>query len=165
MPDSPYPGSPSGQIEDAEQVIAQGPPAPPEPELDTGPVPDTGVNTPSELGSGLPGGVPVSEPPIGGDITAEDLGITKGELQALLDQYKDEGGKIDPVKARYAVKYFELWGVPPPPGYIEDIIASGMNIYEFEDYERSKPSFRRTETYQNEYADAAAAVARLLGLR
>lgn len=176
-------------IEELEQILEQGPPQPPvrqppeepetkqipvpSPEVEvpsvdvppmgpSGPAPELGTTTPSEVGS-----LPQTEggSPFGGDLTAEDLAISQEDLAKVLSQYADETGKVDPVVARYAVRYFELWGVAPPPGYIEKIIKSGMNIYEFEDFERSKPAFRRTETYQNEYAQAAEAVARLLGLR
>jgi hypothetical protein len=161
MPENKQPPSVSqeeaAQIAAAEQALSQGPPQPPK--VNQSPTPPPQINTPSEVGG-------ITTPTdVGGDISAEDLAISEDELTEVLRQYQDESGKVDPVLARYAVKYFELWGVPPPPGYIENIISQGMNIYEFEDFERSKPSFRRTETYQDEFAQAAAAVARLLGLR
>lgn len=46
--------------------------------------------------------------------------------------------------------YLGLWGTPPPPGYIERMASSGMNVFEFEAHERSKPSFKFSPRYQEE---------------
>lgn len=59
--------------------------------------------------------------------------------------------------------YMRLWGEVAPKAVIDQAFHSGMNVYQFEDQQRNDPSFRKTETYQNEYADKALGLARELG--
>lgn len=65
---------------------------------------------------------------------------------------------------QYNQVYFDLWGVEPPQGYVEKAMKD-MNVYEFEDFERAKPSFRKTETYRNETGSFAESLSGLLGYR
>jgi len=41
--------------------------------------------------------------------------------------------------------YLQAWGTPPPAGYIEKLVHSGMNLYEVQEYERHKPAFLKSE--------------------
>jgi hypothetical protein len=59
--------------------------------------------------------------------------------------------------------YMNNWGEPPPPGYIEKIMASGMNTYEFNSHERAKPAFRNSPKYQMERLSVEAQIASTLG--
>lgn len=62
-------------------------------------------------------------------------------------------------------KYFSIWGVFPPEGYVRAMIKKGMNVFEMEDFERRKPAFKKTETYENEGAAFAQLLSRLMGTR
>jgi hypothetical protein len=159
-------------VEHAQQVIAAGPPkpgAPPPPQPGES-VSSTGIELGTTTMSEVTGGWWSVYHPQNDSIydlqTIDDLKLSPEEWKIIKAYMAQNGQKqIDPVEARFAVRYFELWGVQAPPGYIKKIIKSGMNIYEFEDYERSKPAFRRTEIYQNDYAEAARIVAQALGFR
>lgn len=59
--------------------------------------------------------------------------------------------------------YLGLWGTPPPPGYIEKVAASGLNLSEFEYTERQKPAFANSPVYQEERMNAEYSLARALG--
>jgi hypothetical protein len=61
--------------------------------------------------------------------------------------------------------YFQLWGEYPPSGYVKVLVSKGMNIFEMEDRERRKPSFKKTDTYQNEYMAYAKMVSQIMGSR
>ena len=65
--------------------------------------------------------------------------------------------------ASFEQVYFKLWGVLPPPDYAKKFVHQGMNIFEFEEFERHKPAFRKTETYRGE-ADRFAQYLRQLGV-
>lgn len=54
----------------------------------------------------------------------------------------------DRYKQQLLATYLKNWGTAPPPGYIEGIARSGMNFYEFDAHERSKPSFSSSPRYQ-----------------
>jgi len=59
-------------------------------------------------------------------------------------------------------QYFRIWGQKPPGGYIENQVKKGWNIYEMEEFERSKSAFRRTRTYRDESQRLAAILRREL---
>jgi hypothetical protein len=61
--------------------------------------------------------------------------------------------------------YFQMWGTPPPPQYLESKIKDGQNLYELFDAERAKPAFRHTKFYRDQYSGMAAQVASALGMR
>lgn len=61
--------------------------------------------------------------------------------------------------------YMQLWGETPPQAVIDNAIARGLNVYQFEDEQRADPSFAKTEVYQDEYAAKALAMARMMGFR
>ena len=69
-----------------------------------------------------------------------------------------------PLIAAAKSKYFALWGQPAPADYIERLIHSGLNIFEFELNERAKPAFRRTKTYRDEADSRWVAQLRSLGV-
>ena len=59
--------------------------------------------------------------------------------------------------------YVSLWGTPPPPGYLERFVRSGMNLWEFEAHERAKPAFRRSPRFVEEQAQLLMSLAREFG--
>ena len=59
--------------------------------------------------------------------------------------------------------YIGLWGLPAPPGYIEKIGASHMNMFEFEAHERAKPAFKMSPKYAEDYLSTGLQVAKQLG--
>ncbi len=61
--------------------------------------------------------------------------------------------------------YFQIWGVEPPPGYIENLVRSGLNQFEIISNELAKPGARRTSFYRDQYAALANAAAQLMGFR
>jgi len=69
----------------------------------------------------------------------------------------------DKVKAqKYAMfqgVYNSLWGEPATEDYLKKVVNAGLNRWEFEEGERQKPAFRRTETYR----DQGSSLAELLG--
>lgn len=60
--------------------------------------------------------------------------------------------------------YYQLWGVFPPPGYIGKLVDAGMNLFEIQDYERSKPAFNRTASYQQTRQDYSARLLQIMGV-
>lgn len=60
--------------------------------------------------------------------------------------------------------YFQMWGTPPPPNYLEGQISKGLNFYEMFDEERKKPAFRHTKFYRDQYGQQASTVASVLGM-
>ncbi len=61
--------------------------------------------------------------------------------------------------------YFRLWGEYPPKGYIESLVKKGMNVYEIEAFERKKPAFKRSKTFENEWAAYAQMFSAMMGRR
>jgi len=103
--------------------------------------------------------------------TLMDLGYTKKEAKKMLattipggdgQTYADKQDAY--MKNQYAKTYFSLWGETPPKKVLEDALDRGLNVFEFEDEQRQKPAFRKTETYKNEYLDQALALAQALGV-
>jgi hypothetical protein len=101
-------------------------------------------------GAGLPTGAAAGETPEGFEVTEPE-----GEEDDLRAQ----------MISSFVTAYFELWGVTPPPGYVERFIDDGYNIYEFVAYERGKADFRHAQTYRGKYAGFAQQLARLFGTR
>jgi len=59
--------------------------------------------------------------------------------------------------------YMKTWGVPPPPGYVEKIGHSGMNVMEFDAHERAKPAWEHSPQYQTERLSLESQIAHLMG--
>lgn len=86
-------------------------------------------------------------------------------------QPPNPGGDKAPSKPPGHEKYVEglesvykaLWGISPPPGYIDRIAASHMNIFEFEAHERAKPAFHLSPRYQEDQAGVMADLRSPLG--
>jgi len=61
--------------------------------------------------------------------------------------------------------YFSLWGRDAPPQYIEKRITDdGMNLWELEKFERSKPAFMDTKVAKDEIFAAAGQLTNFLGM-
>lgn len=75
------------------------------------------------------------------------------------------GAPVDPVVSAGTQIYFRLWGTNAPEGYIERLVKAGLNVYEIEEHERRKPSFRRTKTYRDEATSYGRRLASILGTR
>lgn len=67
-------------------------------------------------------------------------------------------------KQALADTYMRLWGEAIPASTLNMAVSQGMNIYEFEDWIRRQPAFKKTEVYQDEYADKLMQTARALGV-
>lgn len=59
--------------------------------------------------------------------------------------------------------YLRTWGVPAPAGYVDRAAKAGMNIYEFEAHERSKPAFMNSEAGQTERLNLENQIAQWMG--
>jgi len=59
--------------------------------------------------------------------------------------------------------YMENWGTAPPPGYVDRIAASGMNVYEFNAHERAKPAFQSSPVFHMERLSLEADLANTFG--
>jgi hypothetical protein len=61
---------------------------------------------------------------------------------------------VDPVEAAKASAfqsvYQSLWGEPATQEYLKAAVHAGLNVWEFQERERHKPAFRKTQTYRNE---------------
>jgi len=61
---------------------------------------------------------------------------------------------MDPVEAAkmsdFGSIYKELWGEPATEEYLRAAVKKGWNIWEFEDHERHKPAFLKTDTARTE---------------
>ena len=61
---------------------------------------------------------------------------------------------VDPVVAQkeslFRSIYISLWGEPPTEAYLKAAATGGLNAFEFEEHERHKPAFQKTETYAKE---------------
>ena len=73
------------------------------------------------------------------------------------------GGTTDPHISQLSSAYYTLWGLMPPPGYVEK--NASLNVYEFIEQERQKPAFMQSKTAEQEFAGFASQLARLLGTR
>jgi hypothetical protein len=60
--------------------------------------------------------------------------------------------------------YFSLWGRDAPPRYVENQINNGMNLWEMEKFERSKPAFMQTKVARDEMYSAAESLTKFLGM-
>jgi hypothetical protein len=90
-------------------------------------------------------------------LAAEEAGAEKAKAKSFQEQAEDT------YKQTLLSKYMELWGTAPPPGYIQRIASSGMNFYEFESHERSKPSFQTAPRFQMERISLEAQLADAFG--
>lgn len=61
--------------------------------------------------------------------------------------------------------YEQLWGMPPPPGYVASAIRQGENLVEFISRERHKPEYSDTHQYADRGSDLASLLASTLGIR
>ena len=72
---------------------------------------------------------------------------------------------VDPVIARkmadFQAIYIQLWGEPATEAYLKSLANKGLNRWEFEELERNKPAFRRTETYRDQGSSLAELLAQL----
>jgi hypothetical protein len=63
------------------------------------------------------------------------------------------------VKARklseFGSVYSSLWGEPATEEYLKAAVGNGLNRWEFEARERSKPAFRKTKTYRDQASSIA----------
>ena len=59
--------------------------------------------------------------------------------------------------------YLQAWGTPPPAGYIEKLVHSGMNLYEVQEYERHKPAFLKSEAAKKKADYIASILNSILG--
>lgn len=98
--------------------------------------------------------------------------FASGEAAQILGQIlggggegKGERGPTDPTVAAGKRAYFQIWGVKPPRGYIEQLVRQGLNVYEIIEHELSKPQARRTNYYRDRYAEFAEVAARIMGMR
>ncbi|HSE44948.1 MAG TPA: hypothetical protein VLA89_06430 [Gemmatimonadales bacterium] len=67
-------------------------------------------------------------------------------------------------KMALAQTYMRLWGKAIPASTLQMAVSNGMNVYEFEDWIRRQPAFRKTEVFQDEWADKIMTTARALGV-
>src|SRR5574339_665537 len=79
----------------------------------------------------------------------------------FIEQSNDTGGsgggsggfvqqEFDPWDTGISNAYYQIWGVEIPESEKNYAKKSGMNVYEFIDYQRQKTSFKKTEVYHNE---------------
>lgn len=100
----------------------------------------------------------------------KDLGLDPNQIHDILSGGSGgssggtSGSSFNPMQAALEDTYFRLWGKRAPPGVIDGALSAGLNIFQFEDQIRQDPAFRKTETYQNEYADNVLQLAQLLGV-
>lgn len=123
---------------------------------------------------------PATQEP-GGSTGTNDKGLTMKEIMQatglshgqLAKAIKDAGASSkmtehEKLQAQYRASlfstYFQLWGKNAPKSLIDQAEKEGLNVYQFEDQIRQDPAFKRTETYQNEYADNALNLAHMLGI-
>lgn len=59
--------------------------------------------------------------------------------------------------------YMRTWGVPAPPGYTERAAKAGMNVYEFQAHERSKPAFFSSAAGQTERLNLESQISQWMG--
>lgn len=59
--------------------------------------------------------------------------------------------------------YLSIWGMKPPPGYIERIARSGMNTFELQSHEASKPGYRLSPHYLEQQVQTRHFLAQQLG--
>jgi len=135
-----------------------------------------GPPPPQPDGDGGGGGGGGGEGPPGGDIILGDGGGGGGDSSGSSSGGSSSSGggtvtrSVSPQEVReqkmiasFEQVYFKLWGVLPSPDYAKKFVKQGMNIFEFEEFERHKPAFRKTETYRGE-ADRFAQYLRQLGV-
>ena len=65
--------------------------------------------------------------------------------------------------AYYSQIYLSIWGHLPTEAYVESAYKQGLSLEEFEMQERSKPAFKRTQTYRDELYSLQNTLAQALG--
>ena len=61
--------------------------------------------------------------------------------------------------------YFTAWGQVPPAGYIEGLVEQGMNLFEIQEHERTKPAYKNSPRGQAELSELVSqGVSRSLGV-
>lgn len=97
-------------------------------------------------------------------LSKDQLAVYNQQLQGILEQKDQRAQTKGTYLAQLTARYMEMWGVPPPPNYIEDIAKQGKNIYEFESMERNKPEFENSPLFHREYQDVGSGLLSRLGL-
>lgn len=59
--------------------------------------------------------------------------------------------------------YLRTWGTSAPPGYVDRAAKAGMNVYEFQAHERSKPAFLQSAQGQTERLNLESQIAQWMG--
>jgi len=66
-------------------------------------------------------------------------------------------------KSMLVSKYLQIWGVPPPSGYIERAMHAHMNVFEFEANEKNKPAYEHSPDFQYNRLSLERQIASTLG--
>ena len=61
--------------------------------------------------------------------------------------------------------YFSTWGQVPPSNYIEGLVESGMNLFEIQEHERTKPAYANSPRGREDLSSLNAGMANALGVR
>jgi hypothetical protein len=72
---------------------------------------------------------------------------------------------VDPDVLNGTKAYMTVWGVEPPKGYIQKLVAAGMSPYEIMDNELAKDSAKRTPYYRDTYARFAHTLSQMFARR
>jgi len=110
---------------------------------------------------GLPEHGGITIPKGGGDAGDGSGGSSSGSSGG-----SSGGAPADPdagIIASATAWYIQAWGTPPPAGYIEKLVHSGMNLYEVQEYERHKPAFLKSEAAKKKADYIASILNSILG--
>lgn len=154
------PGPPTEEVDPLSQ-----PPEETPPEIEAPTADDVEQDEPVDEGLFIPAGAKL-DTPITQDLTVKDL------CQAFNVQPTDQAWRelreimgtaalpeMDATTYMYYNEYVELWENEPPEGYIEAKMGEGLNLQEFIDAEKQKPSWSNSPAYQKLTEENTAALA------
>jgi len=75
------------------------------------------------------------------------------------------GAPGDPQVGEATAFYLELWGKLPPNGYVQNFMNGTTDIFDFIQFQLSRPGARKTRFYADRLAGYAAQAASIMGRR
>jgi len=73
------------------------------------------------------------------------------------------GATVDPTVSAATSFYFQLWGVKPPAGYIENFLNGTRDLFDFIKFQLSRPNADNQVFFRDRFATYAAQAASIMG--
>jgi hypothetical protein len=122
----------------------------------------------------MPRGQPAPEPPPADEtppatetVPTLDLGDI-GAILSLGGDSSDGGGgaaPVDPTVSAASSFYFQLWGVKPPEGYVENFLDGSTDLFDFITFQLSRPTADNQIFFRDRFASYAQQAAAIMARR